>query len=44
MVRSGDHIVTKERLSLAQPGNVGRLQEEKIPKKEGPVEARTVEN
>lgn len=44
MVRSGYHIVTKARLSLAQPGSEGRLQEEKIPKKEGPDEARTVEN
>lgn len=44
MVGSGDHKVTKERLSLAHPGNVGRLQEEKISKKEGPEEARTVEN
>lgn len=44
MVSSADNIGTKERLSLAQPGKVAGLPEEKLPHKEGPGLARTVEN
>lgn len=38
-----DYVGTKERLSLAQPGNVGGLLV-KLPNKEGPEEVETIEN
>lgn len=44
MVSSADNMGTKERLSLAQPRQVGGLPEEKLPNREGPELARTVEN
>lgn len=43
MLSFENYVGTKERLSLAQPGNVGGLPE-KLPNKEGPEEVATVEN
>lgn len=36
MGSSGDHMGTKEKLLLAQPGNVEKPLEEKLSNKEGP--------